>query len=50
MKGIINHDIIDLSNAEWKLLKSKISTSKRGGKVKLLKPLQKKAYICLQQY
>ena len=33
---------IDLSNNEWKLLKSKISTSKRGGKVKLPKAFTEK--------
>ena len=40
---------IQLTEIEWNTLKSKFSTSIKGGKTKTLKRLQKKDFICLQQ-
>jgi len=42
--------IINLTNNEWNTLKSKFSTSIKGGKSNSLKHLLKKGYICLQPY
>lgn len=41
--------IIELKNDEWEVLKSKFSTSMKGGKVKLPKAFTEKGSTCLPQ-
>jgi hypothetical protein len=42
--GSLTPDIIELNKEEWVALRSKFSTSKKGGKVKLLKLLPSRGF------
>ncbi len=42
--------VIELEKTDWDLLKSKFSTSIKGGKVKLPSAFTEKGCICLPQY